>query len=610
MKSRLGSKLFFLKLTGQFIIFGVLISYFALVLNTMAAGRQIFEQISRAFQETHRDNARRDRDWLYHSFIEDPSRGTLLMESLLKMIPEEERDNLSFALYMKDSTGENWETASATGTRRVVNPLEDSHTEETWTEILDRAVERGVSHREAFYVGKAKRRLFLLDLTPEGSLRNYVLAIEFYQESIMQNLLKHRENLKFYTMAIIGLSLLLGMIFSQPLVRAVRSLTEGAQKVSRGENGVSFSNHRLDDLGILSRALDKMARDLSHRAGTMETMNRIDRAVLSSLSRGELLSRVLSYIGEQFTGSGLAVLEREGSHFRVLALTERGGGPCELPEERMVWPFATDGANLSGIDLSSHESFRSLFGEEGMGRHTAAYPLILDEESLGYIVITRDSLDERDRASLGMLADQAGVALKSLNESRSREKLYEGMLLALTRTVDAKSRWTAGHSERVTGLALSLAERAGMGIELRDTIRIAGLLHDIGKLAIPESILDKPGRLSDGEYALVREHPRRGFEILGEIPGLEAVREVVKSHHEHWDGGGYPEGLAGKEIPPIARIITICDVYDAVTEERPYRKGFPPEDAREFLLSGRGTLFDPELLDLFLEIIPSPVPGE
>jgi HD-GYP domain-containing protein (c-di-GMP phosphodiesterase class II) len=596
MKIRFGTKLLSLKMTLQFILFGLLIGYFSLILNMVVAGRQVFDRFSREFQQIS-EIGEEGSDWIFQNFILNPEKGEALLESILVMIPAEDRDNVSLALFMKSSdTGESWEKIADAGGGQEEG--------ESRIPLLEKALELGVYNKSGFYVGQARKQVFLLDITPEESSRAYVLSVDFLQESLREFVRYHRDYLLPYTLVLVILSFLLAVLFTHNVARTIRSLTDKALQVARGEENVSFRNRRLDDIGILSHALDRMAHNLRHRARTMGTMNRIDRAVLSSLSRGELLSRVISFIGEQFSDAGVAVLEREGDHFIVLALCRRGDGSDGTPliGERLEWPFDKDGADLTGIDLSDHSSFRSLFDEKGMGRQTVAYPLVLDEESLGYIVITRNKLDDQERETLRMLADQTGVALKSLNEYRSREKLNEGMLLALTKTVDAKSRWTAGHSERVTELALSLSLKADPTGSLRDRVRIAGHLHDIGKLAIPEAILDKPGRLEPREFELIKSHPLRGYEILGEIPGFDEVRQAIKSHHERWDGTGYPDGLAGEAIPRIARIITICDVYDAITEDRPYRKGFTPEETGRFLLSERGKLFDPDLLDLFLEL--------
>ena len=424
-------------------------------------------------------------------------------------------------------------------------------------------------------------------------------AVEITHFNIIRMIRGEWERLWPTTLSVIFFSLVLGQLFTRPLSRSVRTMTDKALAVSRGDENVSFANRRLDDVGILSRSMDRMTHSLRHRARTLKTMNRIDRAVLSSLSRQELLIQVAGYIADQFPDSGVAVLERGEEEFHILALLPAGSGfrGTHLKYSEIDYASLTKPADAGGVELPAQEGLRVLFGEKGLHRKTVVYPLVVEENAVGSILITRDSLTAEDRDSLRMLADQGSVALKSLADFKAREKIYEGLLLSLTKTVDAKSRWTRGHSGRVTDLAVRLGKKAEVDCSVQKMIRIAGLLHDIGKLAIPEAILDKPGRLDDEEYRLIKEHPVRGYEILQDIPGFDGVLQAVRGHHERWDGGGYPDGLSGEDIPLIARIIMICDVYDAIKEDRPYRKGFSRENARAFMLRERGSMFDPKLLE-------------
>lgn len=212
----------------------------------------------------------------------------------------------------------------------------------------------------------------------------------------------------------------------------------------------------------------------------------------------------------------------------------------------------------------------------------------------------------RETNEIGALAE----ALNSLvarvrTDLREREELLLGTLLALTRSVDAKSHWTAGHSERVTGYAEQLAVALHLDEKMRKELKIAAVLHDIGKIAVPGRILDKEGHLSAEEYDLVKQHPQTGADIIADIPAYEGVRPAILYHHEHWDGGGYPEGLKGEAIPFMARILTIADVYDALREDRPYRKGLAREEIRAYFEAERGMIFDPELADVFIRSILS-----
>jgi HD-GYP domain-containing protein (c-di-GMP phosphodiesterase class II) len=135
------------------------------------------------------------------------------------------------------------------------------------------------------------------------------------------------------------------------------------------------------------------------------------------------------------------------------------------------------------------------------------------------------------------------------------------------------------------------------------SLDIAAALHDVGKIGVPEAILDKPGRLDEREMEVVRRHSTIGAGIVEDIPDYAEVRSAILYHHERWDGSGYPEGLAGEKIPFFARIIALADVYDAITDDRPYRKGMRLEEARSFIEKSAGSLFDPGLTRIFLEVV-------
>jgi len=164
------------------------------------------------------------------------------------------------------------------------------------------------------------------------------------------------------------------------------------------------------------------------------------------------------------------------------------------------------------------------------------------------------------------------------------------------------SRRGPRHSERVT----RFAELIGRGLNLSDdqmrVLTVSAILHDIGKIAVPEQILDKPGKLTDEEFAVVKKHPQAGADIISSIPSYEKILPGILHHHERWDGAGYPQGLQEKDIPLFARIICIADVYDALTEDRPYRQAWSREQVRKFFEEQRGRMFDPELVDIFLKL--------
>jgi diguanylate cyclase (GGDEF)-like protein len=188
------------------------------------------------------------------------------------------------------------------------------------------------------------------------------------------------------------------------------------------------------------------------------------------------------------------------------------------------------------------------------------------------------------------------------------------VLTGLVAAVDTKDHYTKQHSEDVARYAVFLADRIGLGAEERRSIELAGLLHDVGKIGIPDSILRKPGPLTTDEYAIVKQHVWLGDAIVRDLPNVEAVRAGVRHHHERWDGGGYLTGLAGEDIPLIARIVSVADAFSAMTTTRPYRKALTVPEALDRLRGAAGTQLDPRLVDAFVVGIEKaddpPLPGD
>ena len=182
------------------------------------------------------------------------------------------------------------------------------------------------------------------------------------------------------------------------------------------------------------------------------------------------------------------------------------------------------------------------------------------------------------------------------------KELFFTTVQSISSALDAKDTYTHGHSHRVTLYSLILAKELNLDKNLMEEIEIAGLLHDIGKIGVPEEILCKPGKLTDEEYGIIKLHPERGKKILNGIRQLNEVTVWVNLHHERWDGRGYPEGIKEFEIPLPARILAIADTYDAMTSNRSYRQGLPHEVAYEEIKRCAGSQFDPDIVEAFIRV--------
>jgi hypothetical protein len=193
-----------------------------------------------------------------------------------------------------------------------------------------------------------------------------------------------------------------------------------------------------------------------------------------------------------------------------------------------------------------------------------------------------------------------GVLFQRIRSSAAEQARFRGTITALLVALEARDNFTTEHSSAVLALVMDVAE--DLGLDTKETLHAAdvALLHDIGKIGIPDEILAKPAALSESEWEIVRRHPEIGQRILNEVPGLEDVATDVRHEHERWDGSGYPDGLKGEEIPLSSRIALACDAYEAMISERPYRAALSDAQAREQLRSGAGSQFDPRVVDALL----------
>ncbi|MDY0339925.1 MAG: HD-GYP domain-containing protein [Coriobacteriia bacterium] len=203
---------------------------------------------------------------------------------------------------------------------------------------------------------------------------------------------------------------------------------------------------------------------------------------------------------------------------------------------------------------------------------------------------------ERALASVSELDDRLAASLEELSDYRV------SVLQSLGATIDARDQYTALHSLHVADYAVAIGAALGMHERL-DELEQAGLLHDIGKIAIPDVILLKPAALTAQEYATMQRHAEVSAEIIGGTPALDDLVPGVRHHHERWDGSGYPAGLTGEAIPMEARILAVADAFDAMTSDRPYRTGMPLDEARAELLAQRGRQFDPTIIDTFIPLL-------
>jgi HD-GYP domain-containing protein (c-di-GMP phosphodiesterase class II) len=246
---------------------------------------------------------------------------------------------------------------------------------------------------------------------------------------------------------------------------------------------------------------------------------------------------------------------------------------------------------------------------DGAIRSVLCVPLYGAHAPRGVLSLDRacgqEPFDERDQQLAQAVANTlaAGIASTQLLLDQQRH-LFMQTVLTLAQAVDCRDPYTAGHTQRVTDYALLLAESLSVSSADYHLLQIGTPLHDIGKIGIDDAILRKPGRLTPAEFEEIQSHPLKGVAMLETIPDLAPVLPIVRSHHEAWNGTGYPDGLIEEGIPPLVRMVTIADVFDALTSDRPYRKALTPADAFAYVQKNAGTLFDPHFSQAFLQLRP------
>ncbi|MCM1046610.1 MAG: HD-GYP domain-containing protein [Candidatus Gastranaerophilales bacterium] len=232
----------------------------------------------------------------------------------------------------------------------------------------------------------------------------------------------------------------------------------------------------------------------------------------------------------------------------------------------------------------------------------AAVIILFAMETPDYQMLTKTLAELEDlRKSLQKEVKRQTKAAEDRREKL--EHLSEQVILTLAKTIDAKDKYTKGHSERVADYSRKIAARLDLSEQEQQDIYWMGLLHDIGKIGIPDTIINKTGKLTDEEYKVIQQHPVIGVDILNTISDIPHIADGTRSHHEKYDGTGYPDGLSGENIPFVARIIGVADAYDAMTSKRSYRDVLPQEVVRAEIVKGRGTQFDPQCADIMLAMM-------
>lgn len=373
----------------------------------------------------------------------------------------------------------------------------------------------------------------------------------------------------------------------------------------------------ISDISERKRAETEIIR----QSERVKALRNIDIAISSSVDLKLVLNVILREVASQLGSDAGDILLLE----RYMQELEFGGGfGFRSPQKQdgrlrlgqgLAGKVALKRKLISVSDLEEHDDFftrRGLFNEEGFVTYFGV-PLVAKGKLTGVLEVFHRSHFSPEPGWLDFLealAGQAAIAIDNatLFDDLQRSNLelmmaYDRTLEGWSAALDLRDEETEGHTQRVTEMTIKLAEK--MGISKRDLVyvRRGALLHDIGKMGIPDHILLKPGKLTDEEWETMRKHPIYAYELLKPIEYLRPALDIPYCHHEKWDGSGYPRGLAGENIPLAARIFAIVDIYDALTSDRPYRAAWSKEKTLEYIQSLSGSHLDPEVVKAFLNFI-------
>lgn len=310
------------------------------------------------------------------------------------------------------------------------------------------------------------------------------------------------------------------------------------------------------------------------------------------------------------TGS-LMLLNHETSELTITA--SRGLAPEVVQTTRLksgegvAGRVVQTGKAIFVEDIETDVRFMRTNGAQYNSHSFISVPLRVKNRIIGVLNVNSPEayrkFEERDVRLLTILADQAAITLENIELYDNLQNFYLEMVQTLARAIDAKDSYTHDHADRARHYARLIGKKLMLPEAMIRHIEYAALMHDIGKIGIDETILHKPGPLDGPERDMIRRHPSIGNKIIAPVAFLSPVAPMVLYHQEWYNGQGYPEGLAGEEIPLGARIVAVIDAYDAITSNRPYRKALPKETAIDELKKGCNTQFDPRVVNAFLEIL-------
>jgi HD-GYP domain-containing protein (c-di-GMP phosphodiesterase class II)/sensor domain CHASE-containing protein len=470
------------------------------------------------------------------------------------------------------------------------------------------AIPAGARLGEPFTNGS--RTLILDELRDrQGDVQGVLsLAVESSALSVTSSTL--RQTVWFAMLAALAVALSIGLLMSNAVSRPLRRLAQAATAIAGGETHQHIEVNTRDEIGEVAEAFNTMSERVTHQLeGMTEKMRAMSVEIASLNTFGETLAQMpdaraeLRRLTEAVAGvfsADFATLYLEEEPFGLVAAAEFGNpdGAEAVADHLAAAASVTGRPAIGGKRGAEHPGAGTLL----------AVPIAFSGEVAGALALgasTEAFYHEDDLALLATIAGQIAIALHNAEAYAKLDAINLQTVTALAAAMEAKDHYTAEHADTLAAMATAVGRRLGLSESEQRQLRYAAVLHDIGKIGVPGTILNKRGKLTDNEFAAMAEHTLIGERIISRIEYLRPIARLVRSAHERWDGAGYPDGLAGAQIPLGSRVLLACDAYHAMTSDRPYRGAMSTEEALEELRRNSGSQFDPDVIAAFFaEYVP------
>ena len=401
---------------------------------------------------------------------------------------------------------------------------------------------------------------------------------------------------------------------------ALAGFSSNAKKIANGNYSQKVDVANKDEIGDIADSFNKITDELQKKIKALESsrkllhniLNKIGSAVTSTKGIENLLELVLQTLVTGISAtSGAIFLFEEGKNNLVMKvgyhisskLSEINIDSTKGLIGRLIELKKLEAVSRVGTNAAAYFEFKSGLAKDSI----MAAPLLFKGKVHGVVVVC-DKLDHKsfDRDDIILFSNvtaQVSVAIENFELNEDAEQTYMETITALALAVEAKDKYSKGHIDRVADYVERLGTAMKFDGEMMKILRNGALLHDVGKIGVRDEVLKKQGALDKEEQKEMEEHVIIGVNIIRPIRHMSALCELVRNHQELYDGTGYPDGLKGEEIPLTARILKVCDAYDAMITDRPYRKGIGKESAKKELIDKKGIDFDPEIVEKFIKII-------